>query len=165
MTKSRGVKGRLDPAIRIAWCCGEGSMFRLLVLFSVILVPSCCVCLLHSHVYAQRSCCCIQPYHSKEFAFHKSSSQRSKPQFLTAAQSLKVFSLDAGLRMDGLPALRFWERVLVTSSSKAAKENLERHTSERVIPSHSHSDNYVFFLSQLTMSRPTFPTDLTQSNF
>ena len=43
------------------------------VLFSVSPVPSCCVCLLHFHLHAQRSCCFIQPYHSKEFIFHKSS--------------------------------------------------------------------------------------------
>ena len=43
------------------------------VLFSVSPVPSCCVRLLHFHLHAQRFCCCIQPYHSKEFIFHKSS--------------------------------------------------------------------------------------------
>ena len=43
--------------------------------------------------------------------------------------------------MDGLPAVRFWERLLETLSSKPAKGNLERHTRERVILSHSHSDN------------------------
>ena len=43
------------------------------VLFSVSPVLSCCVCLLHFHLHAQRSCCFIQPYHSKEFIFHKSS--------------------------------------------------------------------------------------------
>ena len=51
---------------------GEGACHYCL-LFSVSPVPSCCVCLLHSHLHAQRSCCFIQPYHSKEFIFHTSS--------------------------------------------------------------------------------------------
>ena len=44
-------------------------------------------------------------------------------------------SLDAGLRTDGLSALQS-ECVLKTSPSKPAKGNLERHTRERVNPSH-----------------------------
>ena len=38
----------------------------------------------------------------------------------------------------------FRDRVLETSSSRPAKVNLERHTRERVIPFHSHSENCVF---------------------
>ena len=56
----------------------------------------------------------------------------------------EIKSLDAGLRMDGLPAPQFGDCVLKTTSSKLAKGNLQRHTRERVIPSHSHSDICVF---------------------
>ena len=55
--------------------------------------------------------------------------------------------LDAGLRVVGLPALQLGECVLETLSSTSVKGNLERHTSERVIPSHSHSDTCVFELN------------------
>ena len=55
-----------------------------------------------------------------------------------------IVSLDAGLRTDGLPALQFGDCVLETLSSRPAKGHLERHTRERIIPSHSlHSDTCV----------------------
>ena len=56
----------------------------------------------------------------------------------------EIISLDAGLRMDGLPALQFGECVVETLSSKPAHGNLERHKPERVIQSHLQSDNCVF---------------------
>ena len=56
----------------------------------------------------------------------------------------EIVSLDAGLRTDGLTALQFWDLVLETLSCKPSMGNLERHTRERVIPSHSHFDNCVF---------------------
>ena len=75
-----GAKGDWIQHIRITWCCararaqsGEGSMLRLPVHFSVPPVPSSCVCLLHFRLHAQRCCCCIHPYHSEAFTFHKSS--------------------------------------------------------------------------------------------
>ena len=52
----------------------------------------------------------------------------------------EIISLDAGLRMDSLPALQLWECVLETLSSKSAKGNLESQKRHGVIPSHSHSD-------------------------
>ena len=56
----------------------------------------------------------------------------------------EIISPDAVLRMDRFPARQFGECVLETSSTKPAEGNLERHTRERAIPSHSHSDNCVF---------------------
>ena len=47
-----------------------------------------------------------------------------------------IISLDAGLRMDGLPTLQLEECVLGTLSRKTAQGNLERHKRDRVIPSH-----------------------------
>ena len=55
----------------------------------------------------------------------------------------EIRSLDAALRLDGQPAVQFWQCVLQTLSSRSAKGNLGRHKRERVIPSHSHSDNCV----------------------
>ena len=55
----------------------------------------------------------------------------------------EIISLDAGSRMDGLPALQLGECVLGTSSSKLAEGNIERHQREKVIQSHSLSDNCV----------------------
>ena len=43
-----------------------------------------------------------------------------------------------------IPALQFEECVLETSSIKPAQGDFERHTRERVTPSHSHSDNCAF---------------------
>ena len=60
------------------------------------------------------------------------------------ASRSEITSLDAGLRMDGLPAHQFRECVLETLSSKPANGHLERHKRERVIQSHSHCDNCVF---------------------
>ena len=51
-----------------------------------------------------------------------------------------ITSNDAGLRMDDLRALQCGECVLETLSCKTAKANLERQKSDRVVPSHSHSD-------------------------
>ena len=56
----------------------------------------------------------------------------------------EIISLDASLRMEGLPALQIRKCVFGTLSSKPAKGNFERHKRERVTPSHSHSDNCVF---------------------
>ena len=56
----------------------------------------------------------------------------------------EIVSLDAGLRMDGLPALQFWDFVLETLSYKPSTDIFERYMRERVIPSHSHFDNCVF---------------------
>ena len=56
----------------------------------------------------------------------------------------EILSLDAGLRMDGLPALQCCDCVLETLSREPAKGNFGRHTRERVIPSHSHSDSCFF---------------------
>ena len=58
----------------------------------------------------------------------------------------EIISLDAGLHMDSLPALQLGECVLGTSSSKLAEGNLERQQRERVTPSHSRSDNCVFWI-------------------
>ena len=55
-----------------------------------------------------------------------------------------IISAGAGLRMDGLPALEFWDCVLETLSSKPTQGNLECHTRKRDIPSCSHSDRCVF---------------------
>ena len=74
-----------------------------------------------------------------------------------SSAEFQINSLDARLRVDGLPALQFWESVLATFSSKPTKGNLERHKRERVIPSHSLSDNCVTF-------RPIFPTVHTQTD-
>ena len=52
--------------------------------------------------------------------------------------------LDAGLRMDGTPALQFGELVLETLSSRPPHRNLGRYERDRVIPSHSHSDVSAF---------------------
>ena len=72
----------------------------------------------------------------------------------SSAQS-ETLSSDAGSRMDGLPALEFWECVLETFSSKPAEGNLEHHTRERVIPSHSHSDDCVYeSIDQIAPSIP-----------
>ena len=56
----------------------------------------------------------------------------------------EAISPDAGLRMDGLPALQFGDCVSETLSNKLAKGNIERHTRERIIPSQSHFDICVF---------------------
>ena len=37
--------------------------------------------------------------------------QETKHQFLTVQQNLKIFSLDTGLRLDGLPALELWDLI------------------------------------------------------
>ena len=55
----------------------------------------------------------------------------------------EMISLDAGVRLDGMPALQLGECVLETLSSKPAKGNLDRPKGERVIPCHSHSDTCV----------------------
>ena len=67
----------------------------------------------------------------------------------------EIISLVAGLRMDGLPALQFWECVLESLFSKPAKRIVERHERESAFQTHSHSDKCV--LSQFTTFRPTFP--------
>ena len=87
---------------------------------------------------------CAYSDHTRLFQF-----RGSKPQFLTAVQSLELFRSTQGFRVDGLPALQRWEYVLETLSSKLAEGNLERHTCEGTISSHSHSDNCVFFSNQL----------------
>ena len=56
----------------------------------------------------------------------------------------EVLSLDAGVRMDGSPALQFRECLLETFSTKPAKGNSEPHKRETVIPCHSHVDICVF---------------------
>ena len=56
----------------------------------------------------------------------------------------EIRSLDAALRLDGQPAVQFWQCVLETLCSRLVKGNLGRQKRERVIPSHSHSDNCVF---------------------
>ena len=73
-------------------------------------------------------------------------SQTCKKQTAVSHRSTvsEIISLDAGLRVDCLPALQFLECVLQKSSSKPAKENIGRHNRERVTASHSHSDNSVF---------------------
>ena len=85
-----------------------------------------CAYLDHTHLFQFRGCA------------------RSKPQFLSGSAESEIISLDAGLRVDGLPALQFGECVLETSSSKPDMGNPERHTREKVIPSPSHSANSVF---------------------
>ena len=74
----------------------------------------------------------------------------------------EIISLDAGLRIDGLPALLFWECVVDTLSSKQAKGDLERHKRER-----SFTIIHILkilSLSRLTMFHPTFQTVLTHAN-
>ena len=95
-----------------------------------------CACLDHTRLFQLRGCA------------------RSKPQFLTAVQSL-IFSPGAGLRVDGSLALQFGE-CLGKTSSKPARGNFERHIRERVIPSHSHSDNY-FFIESIDHVPPNIP--------
>ena len=73
-------------------------------------------------------------------------------------------SPDASLRMGGLPALQFGECVLETLSSKQVEGNLERHTSEKVILSHSHVDKCVFWVNWRPAYHPTIPTIHTQPN-
>ena len=51
----------------------------------------------------------------------------------------EIISLDASLRMDGVPAPQFWKCVLETGICQ-----FERHKRDRVMPSHSHSDFCVF---------------------
>ena len=87
--------------------------------------PGGLLCVLGSHTFFPISCMC----------------KRSKPQFLTAVQSQKLCRL-TGSRMNGSPALQFWECVLETF--KPAVGDFERHMRERVIPSHSHSDNCLY---------------------
>ena len=64
----------------------------------------------------------------------------------------EIISLDAGLRIDGLPVLQFWECVLETLSCKTAKGNVtnarESFRFIRILA--------VVFLSQLTT--PNIPT-------
>ena len=67
----------------------------------------------------------------------------------------EIISLDAILRVDGLPALQFWECVLETLSSKPSKGNLERRKRERVIRSQPHSDKCVF--DSIDHVPPTIP--------
>ena len=69
---------------------------------------------------------------------------RSKTQVSHSSAESEITSLEAGLRMDGLPALQCWECVLEASSSEPAEGNLECHKRERVIQSNSHSDTCVF---------------------
>ena len=97
---------------------------------------------------------CTSLDHTRLFQFRGCA--RSKPQFLTAVQSL-IFYPGAGLRVDGSLGLQF---VLERLSSKG---NFERHMRERVIPSHSHSD--IFWInwprttqhSQQFRLNPTLP--------
>ena len=63
-------------------------------------------------------CACLDPTR----LFQLRGCARSKPQFLTAVQSLN-FSPGAGLRVDGSPALQFGE-CLGKTSSKPARETL-----------------------------------------
>ena len=74
----------------------------------------------------------------------------------------EIISLDAGFRIDGLPALQFLERVLETVSKKPAKGILS------II---NANESFLLIrklilesLSQLTMFRQTFPTVLIQLN-
>ena len=59
----------------------------------------------------------------------------------------EIILLEAGLRMDGAPALQFGACVSETLPNKPAEGNLDRHKRERVIPSRSRPDNCVFFES------------------
>ena len=85
------------------------------------------LCMLGSHTFVPTSWMC-----KKQTAVSHSSVES------------EIISLDAGLRMDGLPALPCGECVLETLSSKLAKGNLERPKREKVIQSLSHSDNCTF---------------------
>ena len=51
---------------------------------------------------------------------------------------------DAGLRVDGSPASKFWEVCLGNTLSSLRQGDLERHKRDRVIPSYSHSDKCEF---------------------
>ena len=68
----------------------------------------------------------------------------------------KIMSLDAGLRMDGSPALQFWERVLGKLSCETAERNLQRHKRNKIIPSQSFSDACVFESIEFTIQSREF---------
>ena len=88
---------------------------------------------------------CAYSDHTRLFQYYGCA--RSKPQFLTAVQSLKLCRLTQALRMNGFTSSSICRTCLGNFiRCKPAKGNLERHKRERVIPSHSHSDDGVFEL-------------------
>ena len=48
----------------------------------------------------------------EEHLYRSGGCARSKPQYLAALRILEIVSLDAGLPMDGLPALDLWDLVI-----------------------------------------------------
>ena len=68
---------------------------------------------------------------------------RNRLQFHTALQKLKIISLDAGLRMDGIPALDLWDLVFdVFHSSPSQLNNTKdqvRGNSSRNTTSNKHT--------------------------
>ena len=94
---------------------------------SKINVRRCVLCVLGSHTFVPFFRCA-----------------RSKPQILTAVQSLKLFRWTQVYEWTVYQIYKFGTCVLEALSSKPAEGNFERHTLERVIPSRSHTDNGVF---------------------
>ena len=81
--------------------------------------------------------------HTRLFQFRGCA--RSKPQFLTAVQSLKLFRWTQAYVWMDYQLVKFGNVCWKHSPVSQPRGNLECHTREGVIPSHSHSDNCVFF--------------------
>ena len=62
-----------------------------------------------------------------------------------SSAELEIISLDAGLRMDGLPALHFWECVWETSTCTPDRRNSKLMRNDSDTNSDSHVEDCVFF--------------------
>ena len=85
---------------------------------------------------------CAYLDHTRLFPFRGCA--RSKPPSLTALPSLTLFRLTQVYVWMAHQLINLENSCWELWSCKTAKGNLERHTRDRVIPSHSHSDNCVF---------------------
>ena len=79
--------------------------------------------------------------------------QKANRSFSLSSLKSEIISLGAGLRIDILEALQFWEFALETLQSESVKEILERHQRERVVP--LNQILILVSLSQLIMCRST----------
>ena len=66
-----------------------------------------------------------------EHLFQSVGCARSKHQCLTVPQESEVISLDAGLRMDGIPALDLWDVVIEVVHSLNKKSSTEEVSGNR----------------------------------
>ena len=86
--------------------------------------------------------------------FQSAGCAKNKHQFLMAPLSLKSFLLDAGLRLDGLPALDLWD--IGIEVLRTTKDNIQPgHTSSgklgQIQPDHTSSGNFEYVQPDSTL--------------